>query len=174
MPDGDEESPALLENLESVLRTIRDASRNRDPLTAESARGWQARCVEGLHVPHAALVGRFRGEPPLEGVEVHVGGESGVLASDVAAALRAFESKLHEVLRRLDEALPPGGLPDGDQLAAVLDAMAWTHAEWVRIHPFVNGNGRTARLFANSVAMRYGLPPFVRLRPRPDSGYGAA
>lgn len=22
--------------------------------------------------------------------------------------------------------------------------------------------------------MRYGLPPFVRLRPRPDGGYGAA
>jgi hypothetical protein len=22
--------------------------------------------------------------------------------------------------------------------------------------------------------MRYGLPPFIRLRPRPDSGYGAA
>ena len=22
--------------------------------------------------------------------------------------------------------------------------------------------------------MRYGLPPFVRLRPRPDDGYGAA
>jgi hypothetical protein len=22
--------------------------------------------------------------------------------------------------------------------------------------------------------MRYGLPPFIRLRPRPNSGYGAA
>lgn len=35
-------------------------------------------------------------------------------------------------------------------------------------HPFANGDGRTARLWANSLAMRYGLPPFVRLRPRPD------
>ena len=46
--------------------------------------------------------------------------------------------------------------------------------EWVRIHPFANGNGRTARLWANYVLMRYGLPPVVRLRPRPDGGYGAA
>lgn len=44
----------------------------------------------------------------------------------------------------------------------------------MRIHPFANGNGRTARLWANAIAMRYGLPPFVRLRPRPDFGYEAA
>lgn len=47
-------------------------------------------------------------------------------------------------------------------------------AEWVRIHPFANGNGRTARLWANFLAMRYGVPPFVRLRPRPGAGYGEA
>jgi Fic family protein len=40
--------------------------------------------------------------------------------------------------------------------------------------PALNGNGRTARLWANSIALRYGLPPFVRLRPRPDNGYGEA
>ncbi|WP_366522456.1 Fic family protein [Flagellatimonas centrodinii] len=59
-------------------------------------------------------------------------------------------------------------------LAAVLEVCAWAHAEWVRIHPFANGNGRSARLWANGIAMRYNLPPFVRLRPRPDAGYAAA
>ena len=61
-----------------------------------------------------------------------------------------------------------------DQLDAVLDLCAWAHAEWVRIHPFANGNGRAARLWANFIAVRYGLPPFVRLRPRPDGGYAEA
>jgi hypothetical protein len=42
------------------------------------------------------------------------------------------------------------------------------------IHPFANGNGRTARLWVNSISMRYNLPPFLRLRPRPDAGYGDA
>ena len=37
-----------------------------------------------------------------------------------------------------------------------------------------NSNGRTARMWANSLAMRYSLPPFVHLRPRPDDGYGGA
>jgi Fic family protein len=45
---------------------------------------------------------------------------------------------------------------------------AYTHGEWVRIHPFANGNGRTARLWANWCALRYGVPPFVRLKPRPE------
>jgi hypothetical protein len=58
-----------------------------------------------------------------------------------------------------------------DQLAAVIDLCAWVHSEWIRIHPFANGNGRTARLWANYIAMRYGLPVFVRLRPRPGNPY---
>jgi len=70
--------------------------------------------------------------------------------------------------------LPIGDEPNADQLAAILDLCAWVHAEWVRIHPFANGNGRTARLWANSIAIRYGLPPFIRLRPRPNSGYAEA
>ena len=74
----------------------------------------------------------------------------------------------------LDDLIPAGSLPDGRHLAAVLVLSAWVHAEWVRIHPFANGNGRTARIWANFIARRYGLPFFIRLRPRPGYGYGAA
>jgi Fic family protein len=45
---------------------------------------------------------------------------------------------------------------------------ALAHGEWVRIHPFANGNGRTARPWANWCGLRYELPPFIRLRPRPN------
>lgn len=65
--------------------------------------------------------------------------------------------------------LPSGTfLHDADTLDMILLLMSWVHSEWIRIHPFANGNGRIARLWANWVAMRYGLPPFVRLRPRPE------
>jgi hypothetical protein len=77
-------------------------------------------------------------------------------------------------MTRLDAAVAPGALPSADAMSAALDVMGRAHAEWVRIHPFANGNGRTARLWANAVAMRHGLPPFVRLRPRPDDGYAKA
>lgn len=50
---------------------------------------------------------------------------------------------------------------------------AWAHGEWVWIHPFINGNGRTARLWVNYVFARYSLPK-IAVRPRPDSPYGSA
>lgn len=69
----------------------------------------------------------------------------------------------------LDPVISVNGRPaDAMQLRAVLAACAYAHGEWVRIHPFANGNGRTARLWANWCALRCGLPPFVRLKPRPE------
>jgi Fic family protein len=40
---------------------------------------------------------------------------------------------------------------------------AWIHCKLVRIHPFTDGNGRTARLLMNLVLMRTGYPPAVIL-----------
>ena len=129
----------------------------------------------GLDVPDSSrLVGAFRGEPGIEKVQVRVGSNFGVDSTKVAEELTRFEAKLQTLVAKLDTLLPIGQEPDVDQLAAIVDLCAWVHAEWVRIHPFANGNGRTARLWANSLAMRYGVPPFVRLRPRPDAGYGEA
>ena len=119
-------------------------------------------------------IGRFRGEPELEYVQVRVGENWGVDSQLVASELERFEAKLKTLVAELDALLPFQENPDDDQREAVLDLCAWAHAEWVRIHPFANGNGRTARLWANFLATRYGLPPFVRLRPRPDAGYGNA
>jgi Fic/DOC family len=70
--------------------------------------------------------------------------------------------------------IPPDAERNADQLNMVVEVCAWAHSEWVRIHPFANGNGRTARLWVNSIASRYGLPPFLRLRPRPAGSYGIA
>ena len=36
---------------------------------------------------------------------------------------------------------------------------AWTYAEFVRIHPFIDGNGRTSRLLMNYQLMSAGFLP---------------
>lgn len=40
-----------------------------------------------------------------------------------------------------------------------LELAAWTHAEFVRIHPFLDGNGRTSRLIMNYQLMYHGFLP---------------
>ena len=39
-----------------------------------------------------------------------------------------------------------------------IELAAWTHAEFVRIHPFPDGNGRTSRLIMNYQLMNQGYP----------------
>ena len=173
MPDWDEDSPQLRANLTQILEEIAAAAEQREKPAVEAARLWHAIAMRSLEVRDARWVGAFRGEPGLH-IAVRVGENYGVDPENVGEALKEFEAKLQRLVAELDAVLPPGDGPNGDQLAAIIDLCAWAHSEWVRIHPFANGNGRTARLWANSLAMRYGLPPFIRLRPRPNASDGQA
>lgn len=48
-----------------------------------------------------------------------------------------------------------------------IEYAAWTHAEFVRIHPFPDGNGRTARLLLNYQLLHSGyLPVIVKVNDR--------
>jgi hypothetical protein len=172
-PDWDDDSPELREKLTKLLESVEEEARRRVKPTFEAARRWQSEMMRGLEAK-ADYVGAFRGEPGLEWVQVRVGDIYGVASDEISRALHDFERRLQSAVALLDEAIAPGTEPNAAQLSAIIELCAWAHAEWVRIHPFANGNGRTARLWANSLAMRYGLPPFVRLRPRPDGNYGIA
>jgi Fic family protein len=174
MSDWDADSEQLRANLRRVLLQARDHALERRPSTVELAREWQSAVMQGLTPPQPEYVGRFRGEASLKGCEVAIGTARGTPSGEVAEELRRFEEKLQRTVEALDALIAPGQELSADEIAAVIDLCAWAHAEWVRIHPFANGNGRTARLWANCLAMRYGLPPFVRLRPRPGDSYGGA
>ena len=43
----------------------------------------------------------------------------------------------------------------------VMEALAIAHAEFERIHPFLDGNGRTGRLIINLMLVRMGYPPLI-------------
>jgi Fic family protein len=173
VPDWDADSPELRQNLTRLLEEIADRADQRETPTVELAREWQRHFMHGL-AAEPRYVGAFRGEPGLERTGVKIGRHRGTLAAKVAEELKRFEEILQAAVKQHDRVLPIGKELNADERDAVIDLCAWAHAEWVRIHPFANGNGRTARLWANFLAMRYGLPPFVRLRPRPDDGYGEA
>lgn len=57
-------------------------------------------------------------------------------------------------------------LPEKRKLPPV-ECAAWIHAEFVRIHPFADGNGRTARLIMNYELMSAGfLPVSISVKDR--------
>lgn len=47
------------------------------------------------------------------------------------------------------------------QTLHVVERAAILHSEFVKIHPFVNGNGRTARLLLNFELMKHGYVPII-------------
>jgi hypothetical protein len=134
--------------------------------------------LEGIAIPDDAYRGAFRGSahPALVDYEVIVGEFTTTKASVVAAEVNVLILELQSRVTKLDNLDKEGDLDEltADFVEAVLSAAAWLHGEWVRIHPFVNGNGRTARMWVLWLCSRYGLPQLLPLRPRPDTTYGPA
>jgi fido (protein-threonine AMPylation protein) len=175
--DDPEDLPVIEKNLRQILRQIqREAPSRRQP-TVALAQDWHRRTYKGVRLPVDYFAGEIRDSdtkyPELFGYEVIIGGSPGVPSSDVPSELARFEGSMQLAVRRLDPVLPLGDRFRAAELHSVLTLCAYAHGEWIRIHPFANGNGRTARLWVNWCALRYGLPAFVRLKPRP-SGLGYA
>jgi Fic family protein len=81
-----------------------------------------------------------------------------VRPANVASELALFESELRRKLV---------GASGNSNIESKAELAAWAHGDWVRIHPFANGNGRIARLLANWILYRLEAKPVVVLRPRP-------
>jgi Fic family protein len=64
-----------------------------------------------------------------------------------------FPFKMYEDLKFFEQDLPLKA-----ESLEPIDLAAWTHAEFVRIHPFVDGNGRTSRLLMNFQLLRMNCP----------------
>lgn len=59
-----------------------------------------------------------------------------------------------------------GSAPPAEEVAYLL---AYAHHRLVAIHPFTNGNGRTARLFTNLLAYQYGYQEVILYRRTPGT-----
>ncbi|MBE5821556.1 MAG: Fic family protein [Clostridiales bacterium] len=65
--------------------------------------------------------------------------------------LRFFYEELQENIKKMD----------------ALELAAWTHAEFVKIHPFIDGNGRTSRLIMNyQLMINNYLPISIKVEDR--------
>ena len=140
--------------------------------TLDLMKEWHEQIMDSLVLDCPDFVGAYRGEPGVEH-DVRVDRHLGTPYAHVSAELAKFETNLQRRIEILDKQIKSGDIPDMPSRRLVIELAAWVHFEWVRIHPFIDGNGRTARLWVNAIAMRYNLPPRLTLRPRPGRKYGA-
>jgi hypothetical protein len=164
----------IIDNLKEIGGLIVADAALRLPPTVAMARAWHREAYRGVPLPVPYYAGEVRDSDPafpgLFGYEVMVGTAPGTPSADVPAALAGLEAGLKAVVARMDGVIAVGVRPTTvADLYAVLEIAAIAHGEWVRIHPLANGNGRIARLWVNWIAVRYGLPFFLALQPRPTN-----
>lgn len=143
--------------------------------TSDDIRRWHTALYAGCSTPSPDYPGNYRGDtrcPDLADYEIAIGPRQpdglpdrvGVWSSIVADEVKAYFVWLHSALEILDHqprASTEAFLTDFVRMAAT------AHGEWVRIHPFANGNGRTARLLVAALCLHYRLPVFLAVKPRP-------
>lgn len=158
-------------NVRELIVAIAGSAPQRFAPSVAMAQDWHRALYRGVPLPVAYYAGEVRDTdqrfPELIGYEVAVGAQPGVPSALVPAELARFEVAARTAVANLDEAIAVGASLDPTQLTAVLLLCSIAHGEWARMHPSANGNGRIARVWANWIALRYGLPAFVRLKPRP-------
>lgn len=149
---------------------MRDALNGVRP-TLAGVRIWHERSVRGVRLAEKHVAGGLRGEGPVSSrlagavvqIGLHLGAPPADVSSMVAAAFQQLDTSLDDLDRRR---------ASGEDLSTlyvdILRAAARIHGEWIRIHPFVDHNGSTARLLCLTVGLRYGIPFKLPGKPRSD------
>lgn len=148
--------------------------------THRTIREWHGVLFADL-VPLPEYAGRYRGfrsrclEHCLNGVPNGRGGfNPGAPPNQVQVRMQSLSFDIDQRLARVGRLLDSD--PDPDHvLPAVALAVGELVGEFIRIHPFMNGNGRMSRLLWRVLLERMNLPTSMGIGPRPvDLRYGVA
>lgn len=166
-------------NRAQVLKELIKHALATEALDASRVAQWHKDCFLGLSYVDAAdecLLGAYRGtdHPRLKNMIVGVDRVLGAPPHDVNGELEKFFDQLRKRMSGLAFRIKLDQNKSREELRQIAEVAGWAHGEWVRIHPFANGSGRTARLIANWVLVRFRLLPVVGIRPRPEHPYGPA
>lgn len=113
------------------------------------------------------FAGRLRGPDPGQiPINVTFGNYRGEQYKDVPFYVDKLFDRVPAYLKQLDDMQLQ---PDAEFFKSqVCQVASYIHCRLIDIHPFANGNGRTARLCVNYFAVRYGFLPISIERPKGD------
>jgi fido (protein-threonine AMPylation protein) len=127
--------------------------------------------------PLAYYAGNFRADDawrPCLRQDVTVGGASCAPFAAVPGMMDALSQEMHELTVKTDEYIAKRPTP-ADRARAAIQLAAVYAGKFIRIHPFLNGNGRMSRCIANYHFSRYDYPsPYYDPYARPGPDYAHA
>lgn len=121
-------------------------------------------------VPLAVYAGNFRGnEHRCLNTGVHVDGVAGSLPAHVLRDMTRLISDLTQQINELNLRWPRA--TNQERAGLTSKVIAWFIGSFIRIHPFINANGRTSRLLWRWILNYWGVPAQVGTHPRPNPPY---
>ena len=159
----------------SVLQHLRDRTLTT-PAIAHDTRPVHFNLFAKLAPPeHPYYAGHYRGEPfrclRYANVGVNDDPRVGVYATLVFHRTQHLCHYLNLGFTFLDKLhhAPPSDVPDEDKLLNTVAFACAIFDEFLRIHPYLNGNGHIARFLVWAILGRYGYwPERFPIEPRPD------
>ena len=160
---SDETLRGLLQDQHDAVELVFETAGGRRPLTHHTLKSWHQLLTRHQEYAPAVRAGRRVGVPLLRG-------DYKVRPNNP----RRFDGVVHEYCPpeqtrgEMDRLLEMHHAHRGRGLPTDVEA-AWLHHEFVRIHPFQDGNGRMARLLMACVFARAGeCPPIIPLARRAE------
>jgi hypothetical protein len=128
-------------------------------------------------VPLDYYAGNYRSDDPRYPclhADVEVGGLQGAPFAEVPTLMRELSGEMHHYIVETDKYVQRGPAPV-NRVRSVLQLASLCSGEFLKIHPFLNCNGRTSRLISNYIFDRYGYAmPYYNPYPRPGRPYEIA
>lgn len=137
--------------------------------TDAMVRDWHRSSLRGVGLSQPEVAGGYRGEGPVgTPLSVCLNGVRGVPGANPAAVANLVTRFFTELHRRLDDldTRRKAGETVVQLYPEVVETAAWAHGEWVRIHPFADHNGSTARLMTITIGLLYGVHFKLPGKPR--------
>lgn len=176
-PERDDQLLHVVAGLDEYYRFIVGACKKKYILRHGDIKTYHAKVFRRV-APLEYYAGNYRSIDPTKpclASDVQVAGVPGEPFALVPTSMAKLSADVHDFVVSTDEYVEHTVSPT-EKARAVAQLAAAIMGEFIRIHPFINGNGRMGRMLVNYVFKRYGYKmPFrqVQIRP-PELEYAQA